>query len=55
MVCVCCQILNTEALNADYKSLGTSIGDVILSANGFAEVYPEHKFQSTASLALHCL
>jgi hypothetical protein len=40
------QILNTEALNADYSTMGTTIGEVILSSNGFAEVYPEHKFQS---------
>lgn len=41
------QILNTEALNADFSKSGTTLGEVILSANGFAEVYPEHKFQST--------
>ncbi len=40
------QILNTEALNADYTTTGTTIGEVILASNGFAEVYPEHKFQS---------
>jgi hypothetical protein len=27
--------------------MGTTIGEVILASNGFAEVYPEHKFQST--------
>jgi hypothetical protein len=41
------QILNTEALNSDYSTMGTTIGEVILASNGFAEVYPEHKFQST--------
>ena len=30
--------------------MGTTIGEVILSSNGFAEVYPEHKFQSECQL-----
>jgi magnesium-transporting ATPase (P-type) len=46
------QILNTEALNADFSKSGTTLGEVILSANGFAEVYPEHKFQSTCGVAV---
>jgi hypothetical protein len=41
------QILNTEAMNADYAASGTTLGEVILQSNGFAEVYPEHKFLST--------
>jgi hypothetical protein len=45
--CLCpLQILNTESLNQDYSAMGTTLGEVILGANGFAEVYPEHKFQS---------
>lgn len=40
------QILNTEALNGNLGTHGTTLGEVILGANGFAEVYPEHKFQS---------
>jgi len=37
-------ILNTEVLN-DPGTLAASLQDVILRSNGFAEVYPEHKFQ----------
>jgi hypothetical protein len=50
------QILNTEALNGNFQGMGTTIGEVILSANGFAEVYPEHKFQSEcpSATALLC-
>ena len=46
------QILNTEHLNRNHAALGTNLGDIILAANGFAEVYPEHKFQSALALAL---
>jgi len=43
--------LGTNVLGAsvfegnNYMRLGTSLEDVILHANGFAEVYPEHKFK----------
>ncbi len=46
VVALLLQILNTDALNAGSSNYGSSLGDVILQANGFAEVYPEHKFQS---------
>ena len=44
---VAAQILDTHVLNGNIAGLGATVDDVILSSNGFAEVFPEHKFQST--------
>ena len=53
-VCVF-QILTTAVLNGQFQHLGATLNDVILHANGFAEVYPEHKFQSTPAPYPVCL
>lgn len=37
-------ILNTDVLN-NPNELGANLEDVVLHSNGFAEVFPEHKFQ----------
>jgi len=44
------RILNTEVLNGNLGGLGATLDEVILNANGFAEVYPEHKFQIVEAL-----
>ena len=40
------QILDTHVLNGNIAGLGATLDEVILNSNGFAEVFPEHKFQS---------
>lgn len=39
-------ILNTDVLSNPVELGGSSIDDLILNSNGFAEVFPEHKFES---------